>query len=459
MSHRRWLMGFVVMGILVGLFACSEDAPLASNDLNPSDEVIAALQAQRDLVEVVISFRHGYGAEERGAIARVTPHAPTYEFRGFPAIALRVPRHALQGLREHPLVSHLDEGVPIVPLQSLNHEVIGWQFRLSPDGHGFSEVPARPPCPNPLNGCPLNDVNTNGSGVGVAMIDTGILCTLRDFFRPCAGGVDFTGEGTPFRDVLPHGTLVASLIKATGGSPAGIGGENGGIKGIAPSANVYSLRIFDSSNRGTCLRSAQAIDYVTFNLPNVSVINASYGSAATTAAQRSAYNANCQAEKSAVANAVAAKIFISAAAGNRVDVGDSVTFPARLPGVMAVSGLNTPVTGTCPTFGVPSCKTFFWTGSSRGSQVGIAAAAAQVTVIGTTNQLTTASGVSFAAPMVSGTVAAVYARYGLGRRADCMIPHLKRFAYRPQGYTAVQYGAGVLDARAAWNSSPLTSCP
>jgi subtilisin family serine protease len=459
MTHRSAWATSLMAGCVFTAISCSDNSPVSHSDL--SGEPTSALRAPLgpDLVEVVIAFKRGYGSNEKRSLATVTSRAPHYEFSGFPAVAIRVPRNTVAALRASPLVRRVDEGLPLVALQSVNNEVIGWHFRLNPDGHGFSEVPARPACPNPINGCPLNNVNGNGSGVGVGIIDTGIDCSVRDFFRPCAGGVDFTGENTPFRDVRPHGTLLASLVKATGGSPGGVGAENGGIKGIAPSANVYSLRIFDSNNQGTCLRSAQAIDYVTFNLPSVSIINTSYGIAATTAAQRAGYESNCQAEKTAVANAVARKLFIAAAAGNVSQLGDSVAYPARLPGVMAVSGLNTPVTGACPTFGVPSCKTFFWTGSSRGSQVGIAAAAAQVTAIRPNNSLTTESGTSLAAPIVAGTAAAISARYGLGRRADCLIPHLKRFAYRPQGYTAVQYGAGVLDARAAWNTSPLTSCP
>ncbi|MEL0316933.1 MAG: S8 family serine peptidase, partial [Aquiluna sp.] len=81
----------------------------------------------------------------------------------------------------------------------------------------------------------------DGSGVRVAVIDTGIDDSHPDLDGVVIDGADFSGVGTPdgTSPVGPggfHGTMVASLI-------AGQGGTTGGVIGIAPSVELLAISI------------------------------------------------------------------------------------------------------------------------------------------------------------------------------------------------------------------------
>ena len=78
----------------------------------------------------------------------------------------------------------------------------------------------------------FSEVNLDGSGVRVAVIDTGVDDEHPDLAGIVIGGADFSGIGTPdgTQPVGPggfHGTMVSSLI-------AGQGRISGGVIGIAP---------------------------------------------------------------------------------------------------------------------------------------------------------------------------------------------------------------------------------
>lgn len=182
----------------------------------------------------------------------------------------------------------------------------------------------------------------------------------------------------------------------------------------------------------------------------VSVINVSYGQFADDDADKAYYEATCQIEKWAVANAVNSGRFIAASAGNvRHDLcatcGDSVGYPARLPGVAAISGL-----ASGPTF---------WSGSSRGTQVAFAASASNMAVVHPGNYVEYVNGTSFAAPIVAGIVAGIQSRYNLPRTGQCMLAHLKATAYTRRGWSSLLFGAGMVDGYRAWSTDPAASPP
>jgi serine protease AprX len=77
---------------------------------------------------------------------------------------------------------------------------------------------------------------TTGSGVTVAVLDTGIA-NLPDFAGRLIGGVDLSGGGNPFLDSYGHGTFVAGLIAGNGAS------SGGQYVGEAPGANLVSVKV------------------------------------------------------------------------------------------------------------------------------------------------------------------------------------------------------------------------
>ncbi len=81
-----------------------------------------------------------------------------------------------------------------------------------------------------------------GQGITVAVLDTGID-NLPDFAGRLIGGVDLTGDNSPFQDDYGHGTFVAGLIAGNGAS------SNGQYSGEAPGANLVSIKVAGASGQ------------------------------------------------------------------------------------------------------------------------------------------------------------------------------------------------------------------
>jgi serine protease AprX len=187
----------------------------------------------------------------------------------------------------------------------------------------------------------------NGSGVSVAALDSGIA--FHDDLTPdaatstvgvgnqrVAAFVDFVnGQLTPYDD-NGHGTHVAGII-------AGNGFDSGGEKaGLAPAANIVSLKVLDAEGSGTISNIIAALDWVLANKDayNIRVVNVSAGAGIhesywtdplTLAAKR----------------VVDAGVVVVAAAGNmgRNAAGDpqygGITAPGNAPWVLTVGASST----------------------------------------------------------------------------------------------------------------------
>lgn len=104
-----------------------------------------------------------------------------------------------------------------------------------------------------------------GTGVVVAILDTGIDCSHPDL--RCVAGRDFTGSGGT-GDGHGHGTHVAGIAGAVGGN--GVGGS-----GIAAQVRVQPVRVLSSSGEGTWSGIASGITWAADN--GASVMNMSLG--------------------------------------------------------------------------------------------------------------------------------------------------------------------------------------
>ncbi len=84
----------------------------------------------------------------------------------------------------------------------------------------------------------------NGSGVRVAIIDSGIDKNHPDLVGKVVGEVNFVEEEDTTDDLMGHGTMCAGII-------AGSGLASGGkYAGIAPGASLLNVRVIDSSGDG-----------------------------------------------------------------------------------------------------------------------------------------------------------------------------------------------------------------
>jgi subtilisin family serine protease len=112
----------------------------------------------------------------------------------------------------------------------------------------------------------------DGKGLCVAILDTGLRTTHRDFNGRVAAQRNFTtdngGDPSNATDGNGHGTNVAGIIAA------------GDIHtGIAPNANVIPLKVLRNSNGGSFDAIRQALEWVREHRDdhNISVVNMSLG--------------------------------------------------------------------------------------------------------------------------------------------------------------------------------------
>jgi hypothetical protein len=161
---------------------------------------------------------------------------------------------------------------------------------------------------------------TQGKGVTVALLDTGIQAALPDFSGAVLSGTDATGgggDGRVDKDSSPvpgHGTGMATLIAAQG--------RGTGAVGVAPQAKILPIVVRSGDSVVTGIR--YAADH------GAKVINISQG-----APQR------CPGLiQDAVAYAIQKDVVVIASAGDDGDVTNSSEFPGNCAGVLAVGAVD-----------------------------------------------------------------------------------------------------------------------
>ncbi len=115
----------------------------------------------------------------------------------------------------------------------------------------------------------------NGTGIGVAVIDSGIA-PVADL-NNVVYSQDFTNSGSP-ADQYGHGTHVAGIIAGNGASSTG-SQYTYTVKGIAQNVNLVNLRVLDQNGAGNDSELIAAID-TAIQLQskyNIRVINLSVG--------------------------------------------------------------------------------------------------------------------------------------------------------------------------------------
>jgi serine protease AprX len=136
----------------------------------------------------------------------------------------------------------------------------------------------------------------DGSGIGVAVIDSGVNNdpNLNAASGPGSRVVyqqNFTGGGDT-NDHYGHGQHIAGIIASNASTESKPGGPIASysrlFKGVAPGANILNLRVLDSNGDGTDSQVIAAIDQAIILKPlyNVRVINLSLGRPAVEAAWR-----------------------------------------------------------------------------------------------------------------------------------------------------------------------------
>jgi type VII secretion-associated serine protease mycosin len=215
----------------------------------------------------------------------------------------------------------------------------------------------------------------SGQGVIVGVVDSGVDAKHVDLAGNVLPGADLTTAtgGNGWTDLVGHGTGMASLIAGHGH------GTGAGALGIAPAAKILPVRRQATSDldRGEVARGVQwAADH------GALVINLSLDAGDTAALRR------------AVDYALGKDVVVVAGVGLSSAV--RIAAPARLPGVVAVSGVDRG--GNIAV-------------SASGPEVAISAPAQEIPRATKGNGYSLGTGTSDATAIVSGVVALIRAKY------------------------------------------------
>jgi type VII secretion-associated serine protease mycosin len=280
---------------------------------------------------------------------------------------------------------------------------------------------------------------TQGGGVTVAVIDSGVDPDVSDLYGSVTTGPDYTGVHTsPANpDWGVHGTWMASLIAGHGNGPDG----DSGITGIAPRARILSIRVIpdrDDPSYGKYEREqetqiqqslADGINYAVGH--GVKVISMSIG-----------YSAPSGTVREALLKAYQAGVVVVASAGNSGEQtgsgGDSeapVSYPADYPGVISVGAVYQD--GAVANF------------SSDNLSVKLAAPGYRVPAQGRDGGYWVVSGTSPACALVAGVAALIKSRYPDLAPSLVVRAMTSTTTDRPVDRYDSQVGFGVVNAGAA----------
>jgi hypothetical protein len=300
---------------------------------------------------------------------------------------------------------------------------------------------------------------TQGAGVTVAVLSTGVDTAHPDLTGSVVTGPDYTGSGRvaggPFWGV--EGTSAASVIAGHGDGA----GDASGIVGIAPAAKVLSVRVAldaaDPLNASAASVGrlpgavAQGIRYAVghgaqvIDLPLDPASLASDGAAG--GGLRTAAGGS-PAERAAAAYAVSQGAVLVAPAGDDGASGNAVDYPAAYPGVIALGAVD-------QHFARPQF-------ASRQSYVALTAPGVNVTAAGPPAGYRAMTTTDAASAMAAGVAALIRSRYP-DLTASQVRQALLNGTVSPPGQPgagAPGYGAGTLDAlKAVQAAIGITAAP
>ncbi len=310
-----------------------------------------ALAADRD---VIVGFNKPVGPSEK---ALIQSHGGTIKksFHLIPAIAARVPENNITKMKKDPRIRYIE-----------NDKIFEAAADEYSSSWGVQQIGARM----------VHDQGINGTGVRIAVLDTGIDYTHEELNDNYKGGVSFVLDiyGNVINpdgyddSTYSHGTHVAGIIAAE---------DNGiGVVGVAPNASIYAVKVLDGAGFGFASWIISGIDWAVKNDMDIVTM--------------SIQGSDSQALHDAVDVAYNSGLLLVAASGNTN--GDPVAYPAAYDSVIAVTAVDN----------IYQRASF----SSKGPQIELAAPGVNIysTVKGGYNYK---NGTSMAAPHVTGTAALI----------------------------------------------------
>lgn len=252
---------------------------------------------------------------------------------------------------------------------------------------------------------------SQGQGVVIAILDSGVLATHPDLAANMVAGWNFVDNNANTADVRGHGTWVA-------GTAAAITNNAAGVAGVAGAAKIMPIRVSDASGYAYYSTIAQGVTYAADN--GARVANASFSGVYASSAVQSA----AQYLKSK------GGLLVVAAGNSGVDDGSPASTSMIPVAATDASDLRTS-----------------W--SSFGNYVAMSAPGAGIWTTGWDGGYASVSGTSFASPTTAGVVALMMsARPGLSAAQVESLLYKTAVDLGAAGRD-IYYGHGRVDAAAA----------
>ncbi|NQT20802.1 MAG: S8 family serine peptidase [Planctomycetes bacterium] len=284
---RRWIIAVLAAFLLVAMVGLAEAA-----EGRPPVPI--------DKVKVIITFNRPPGAAEQ-ALVRGHGGSIKYTYHIVPAIAATIPHAAIKGLRRNPRIARVEMDVVV----RLTDAELDSSWGVKRIGAGLVHD-ADPP--------------NKGTGVKVAVIDTGIDGRHPDLDANYRGGYNYVNPRKEPKDDDGHGTHVAGIIAAEDNN------DPNSVVGVAPEAWLYALKVIRRDGTGDVSDIIAAVQWSKDN--DMDVINMSLGFG------------HVQAMQDACKEAYDAGVVVVASAGNsgnEAGTGDNVLCPARYESVIGVA--------------------------------------------------------------------------------------------------------------------------
>lgn len=268
---------------------------------------------------------------------------------------------------------------------------------------------------------------SQGEGVKVAVIDTGIDSSHPALESAIVGGTDVSGLGsadglTPVGQNSYHGTMVASLIAGRGNPDD----DASGILGTAPKAQLLSVSMaFGVEGVDTDSQVAEGIIWAVDNGAQVINLSLTRNSVSWPESWDKAF-----------LYAFENDVVIVAAVGNRLDGTEQVSAPATIPGVIAVAGVDINANAS-------------ELSSTSGFTIGVTAPSEDLVAAYPGGEYRIWSGTSGAAPIVSGMVALIRSMYPEMDAANVVNRVIQSAIKNGFETYSSSYGYGLIDAEAA----------
>jgi subtilisin len=337
----------------------------ARNDDNGrvKDSYIVVLNdsADSDATAKDLGMKHGFAPD----------HTYSHVMKGFSAV---LPPQALERVKRDPRVAFVSED-----------RIVTTQAQTLPTGVDRTDAEQ-------------NTVN-KGTGIGVAVIDTGIDLTHPDLAGNIVANKSCVKGKKNGMDDNGHGTHVAGTIAALNNAT--------GVVGVAPEAKLIAVKVLNAQGSGTWSSIICGIDWVTANKAtyNIKVANMSLGGGGSS--DNNCGNSNNDALHRAICRSRNAGITYVVAAGNSNANTNGFVPAAYDDAVITVSALGDSDgapngSGAFTGYGADDTFASF---SNYGTAVDIAAPGVAILSTWKSGGYSSISGTSMASPHVAGAAA------------------------------------------------------